>query len=84
MSLEDLRAAMKKEKLIFGTQQTIKNMKNKQTKVVFLASNCGEKIDESIHYYAKGTKIKIIKLSKPRSEISIFCKKNFPVSVISY
>ncbi len=84
MSLQDLKDAMKKKKLVFGARQAIKNLKNGKTKVVFLASNCGKEIEESINHYAKISKAKIIKLDKPRSEISVFCKKNFSVSVISY
>lgn len=84
MSLQDLKDAMKKKKLVFGARQAIKNLKNGKTKVVFLASNCSDSIEESINHYAKLSKAKIIKLDKPRSEISVFCKKNFSVSVISY
>jgi ribosomal protein L30E len=84
MSLQDLRDAMKKEKLVFGTAQTIKNLKKGTTKKIFLASNCGDEIENNIKHYAKMNKIEVIKLDKPRAEISVFCRKNFPVSVISY
>jgi len=84
MSLENLKSAIKQHKLVFGNNNTIRNIKNSKTKVVFLANNCGKEIEDNIVYYAKVAKVKVIKLDKPRSEISVFCKKNFPVSVISY
>jgi ribosomal protein L30E len=84
MSLQTLKDAMKKEKLIFGSKSTLRNMKKGTTKQIFLANNCGEEIEKSIEYYSKFSKVKISKINKPRSEMSILCKKNFPVSVISY
>jgi|TARA_Y100000310_G_scaffold234435_1_gene237376 ribosomal protein L30E len=84
MSLQELKDAMKKEKLVFGSNSTLRNMKKGKTKQIFLANNCGKDIAESIEYYSKFSKVKISKINKPRSEISILCKKNFPVSVISY
>ncbi len=83
MSLEELRSAMKTKKLVFGANKTIKNLKAAKTKTVFLASNCSKDIEDNIIHYAKMSDAKIIKLDKARSEISVFCKKNFPVSVIS-
>ncbi|MBT6402319.1 50S ribosomal protein L30e, partial [Candidatus Woesearchaeota archaeon] len=53
MSLQDLKDAMKTQKLVFGARQAIKNLKNGKTKVIFLANNCGEDIQESIDHYAK-------------------------------
>ena len=84
MSLQELKDAMKKEKLLFGSKSTLRNIKKGKTKQVFLANNCGEEIEKSIEYYSKLSKIKVSKINKPRSEISILCKKNFSVSVISY
>ena len=84
MSLEELKTALKKEKLVFGSNQTISNIKNNNTKVVFLAKNCKPEIKENITHYTDQTKIKVITINKPRGEISVFCKKNYPVSVISY
>tara|TARA_Y100000310_G_scaffold302396_1_gene339688 strand:+ start:418 stop:672 length:255 start_codon:yes stop_codon:yes gene_type:complete len=84
MSLQELKDAMKKEKLLFGSKSTIRNIKKGKTKQIFLANNCGEEIEKNIEYYSKLSKIKVSKIDKPRSEISILCKKNFPVSVISY
>jgi|TARA_Y100000310_G_C20355060_1_gene656233 ribosomal protein L30E len=84
MSLDDLKTALKKEKLVFGSNQAIKNIKNEKTKVVFLASNCEKEIEENIKHYTNQTNIKVITINKQKSEISVFCKKNYPVSVISY
>jgi large subunit ribosomal protein L30e len=84
MSLEELKKALKKEKLIFGANQTIRNLKNGKTKVIFLANNCSEEIKKNIKYYVDLSKAKIIDLDKSKNELSVFCKKGYPISVISY
>ncbi len=84
MSLAELKKVLKKEKLIFGANQTIRNLKNKKTKTVFLAKNCSDEIRKSIEYYADLAKVKVINLDKSKDELSVFCKKGYPISVISY
>lgn len=84
MSLAELKEALKKEKLIFGASQTIRNLKNKKIKTVFLAKNCSDEIKKSIEYYAELAKVKVINLDKSKNELSVFCKKGYPISVISY
>jgi large subunit ribosomal protein L30e len=84
MSLADLKKALKEEKIAFGANQAIRNLKNGKTKVIFLANNCSDKIRKNIEYYANLSKAKIIDLDKSKNELSVFCKKGYPISVISY
>tara|TARA_Y100000310_G_C20701659_1_gene830559 strand:- start:2364 stop:2618 length:255 start_codon:yes stop_codon:yes gene_type:complete len=84
MSLDNLKKVLGKEKLVFGSRQTIRNLKNSKTKIIFLASNCSNDAKESIKYYAGLAKADITELKQTRHELSVFCKKNYPLGVISY
>lgn len=84
MSLEKLKKALKEEqKLIFGSKETLKNIKLGRVKIVFLANNCPEEVRDSIIYYSKISKIEVIELNLPNDELAMVCKKNYPISVIS-
>jgi len=84
MSLAELRKVLKTEKVIFGANETIKNLKNGKVKRVFIANNCPEEIKKDLEYYCKISKVEIVELNQPNDEVALICKKNFPVSVISY
>tara|TARA_Y100000310_G_scaffold305179_1_gene345047 strand:+ start:570 stop:824 length:255 start_codon:yes stop_codon:yes gene_type:complete len=84
MSIQELREALKTETIFFGTNSTIKNLKNGKLKVVMVSKNCNSKTLEDIEYYAKIGKVKVIKLNQPSDEIALICKKAYPISVLSY
>ena len=84
MSLAILKEALLKEKPLFGTNQTLKNLKKGKTKTIFLAADCNEETKKTILYYSTITKTDIHHLTQKSHELSHICKKNFPISVISY
>lgn len=84
MSLNELNGILKKEKLVFGSERTLKLLKNEKLKKIFLASNCKEDIKEEIKKYAKIFNVEVIELESPNDEIGVLCKKPFSVSVLSY
>ncbi len=81
MSIAKLKKALKEQKVIFGTQRTLKNIKIGYTKVVFLASNCQETIKKEIKSYKN---IEIIELKIPNDEVAMICKRPHNISVLSY
>lgn len=81
MSIPKLKKAIKEQKLIYGTQKTLKNLKLGLAKVVFLASNCPENIKKEIKSYSD---VEIIDLTIPNDEIAMICKRPHPISVLSY
>lgn len=81
MSIAKLKKAIKEEKLIYGTNQTLKNLKLGITKVVFLASNCPETTKKIVKGYGN---VEIIELNVPNDEIAMICKRPHPISVLSY
>jgi ribosomal protein L30E len=84
MSLELLRKALKEEKLVYGERQTLKLIKLGKTQTVFLAKNCKPSIRETINEYSKHTELNIVELDVDATEIGTICKKEFPISVLSY
>lgn len=84
MSLTELRTALKEKTITFGTEKTLKMLRNGKAKKVFLASNCPEDSKQTITYYAKMKKIEVINLKLPNDEIGLTCKKPFGISVLCY
>jgi len=84
MSLTELKKALKEKTISFGTQNTIKRLKNKDVKKVFLASNCPDDVKDTIKRYAKMNKVDIVNLKQPNDEIGLTCKKQFGISVLCY
>ena len=84
MSLEELRKVLNEKKVIFGSERTLKMLKNGKLNAVYVASNCQTKIKEDIKYYAKLSNVNVIELEQANDELGVICKKPFSVSVISY
>ncbi len=81
---DELKKALKENKLILGLRETMKKLKNGEVKVVLLASNCAKNIKEEIEYLANLNKVKVVQLDIPSDEVGMVCKKQYGVSVLSY
>ncbi|RME55351.1 hypothetical protein D6777_00825 [Candidatus Woesearchaeota archaeon] len=84
MSLNELKSAIKEQKLTYGTRETLKKLKNSEAKVVFLASNAPQDVVETVLHYASLSDVKVIELDIPDEEVGILCKRRHPVAVLSY
>lgn len=84
MSLEELRRALKEEKVVFGTKETLRNLKKGKLKKVFVSGNCPKNLRDDIKHFSKIAKIDVVELTQPDDELALLCKKNFSVSVLSY
>lgn len=80
--LKAIRENLKTDKLIIGTERTLKLLRLNKLDKVFLSSNTPKDVEEDLVYYGKLTETKIIKLTIPNFELGTFCKKEFPISVI--
>ncbi len=83
-NVDDIKKKIKEEKVIIGTERTIKVLKLGKVEKVFLTSNCPSDVKEDIEHYAKLAKIKVVKLKQPNVELGVICKKPFPISVLSF
>lgn len=84
MSLTTLREALRAQKLTFGARETLRRVKMGKTKVVFLAKDCRDDVRKTLSYYSTLEKLEIVQMEQGSREIAQLCKKNFPVSVLSY
>ncbi|MAF51359.1 MAG: hypothetical protein CMH64_04690 [Nanoarchaeota archaeon] len=79
--MKELTDALKKEKkIIFGTDRTMKLLKNKKLSKVFIASNCKDK--EDFEHYCKINETELIELDMKNKEVGVFCKKLFFISAV--
>jgi ribosomal protein L30E len=84
MSLEELRKALKEKTITFGTEKTLKLLRNGKIKKVFISSNCSDPVKQTIKHYAKMNNIEVVQLELPNDEIGLACKKPFSISVFCY
>ena len=83
MTVEDLRNALKSEKVTFGSKEVLRKLRTGEVKQVFLSSTCADVTRATIKRYASLKKVQVVELSIPSSEVALLCKKNFPVGVLS-
>jgi len=84
MSLTALKKALKEKTITFGTEKTLKMLRNGKAKKVFLSLNCPEDVKETILRYAKLNSVEVVNLKLPNDEIGLTCKKPFSISVLCY
>jgi len=83
MSVSELKKDIRKEGIIFGTERTIKALKNGKLEKIYISSNCRKDVREDILYYAKLSGTKVIELETDNKETATICKKPFNISVLS-
>jgi large subunit ribosomal protein L30e len=81
--MKELADALKTESLVYGSERTLKLLKNGKLGKVFVASNCREDIKESLKHNAKIVNVDVVEVKMKNSELGVFCKKPFYVSVVS-
>jgi len=80
--MDDIKLGLKNDKLIIGTKQTIKALRNVTVNKILLAQNCPSIIEEDITYYAGLVDVPVEKLAIACDELGTQCKKPFLVSVV--
>jgi large subunit ribosomal protein L30e len=78
----EIRALLADNKLIIGTERTLKLLKQGKLKQVFLAANCADSTKEDILHYSKLTKTTVKELAYPSEELGVVCKKLHSISVL--
>ena len=79
----EIKKLLKEKKLVIGTERTLKNLKLGRVDKVIVTSNCPEKLQKDIKYYAGLGKAEVIKVKYPNEELGIMCRKPFAISVLS-
>ncbi len=79
--LQELKANVQEKKAVIGTERVLKKLRGKSLRKVFLASNCPDDIKEEVQQYASLAGVPAVVLEQNNSELGVFCKKRFMVSV---
>ena len=79
----EIKKMLKEKNLVIGTERTIKNLKLGKVDKVVVTSNCPEKVQKDIEYYAALGKAEVVKIKYPNEELGIICKKPFAISALS-
>ena len=81
--IDEIKKLAKEGKLIIGTDVTLKKLRAGKIKRIWLSSNVPTKLKEEILKYAKLAEAVVLDVSLPNDELSVLCKKQFPVSIVS-
>lgn len=82
--MSKLQDVLKKEKLIYGTEKTLKLLRNGKVKLIFLANNVKDDVKAEIEHLAKLGNVEVVHLKIPNTEVGVVCKKPFAISVLCY
>ena len=81
-NLGDIKKNLKTDKLVLGTERTVKLMKQGKLSKIFACANTEKSSFEDLENYSKLASVQLVKLEVPNDELGIICKKPFPISVI--
>ena len=78
----DLKKALIANKLIFGTEETMKKLRLGKITKVYLSSNVDQTTKTDVTRICTLTNIPCIELTQTNDEIGVLCKKSFAISVV--
>ncbi len=81
--IEDLRNALKENKVILGSKRTIKYLKLGNVKMIVIANNCPENVKKDLEHYTKLTGIKLENFDGTAKQLGIFCGKPFSIATLA-
>ena len=81
--LNEINKLIKANRLIVGTENTLKKLKANKLEKVWLSSNIPSSLKEDMEGYGNMNNVVIVSLSVPNDELGVYCKKQFSVSVVS-
>ena len=84
--VEGIVAELKKltasEKLVFGSERTIKMLRDGKISKVYFSSNCDEAKKETVMHLCKIGNVSVEQLDKSSEDIGVICRKPFSISII--
>jgi len=78
-SIEELKKIAEQNKIIFGSSEIVRKIKQGKIQKVFLASNVPQEIEEDIEHNAAISKTDIEKITIPNYELGMVFKRAHPV-----
>jgi large subunit ribosomal protein L30e len=80
---EDLREALKENKVILGTDRTVKCLKLGKVKMIVMASNCPDDVRKDLEQYTKLGEVKLEKFDGTAKQLGVFCGKPFSIATLA-
>lgn len=81
---QEIRKILGTDKLIIGTDRTVKALRAAALKKVVIASNCPDSTVEEITNLTTLNKVELVKATETNEELGVVCKKPFRVSVLGF
>ena len=79
----EIKELIEQDKLIIGTDLTLKNLKMNKIKKVFLTSNVDESVAEKIKHYCSINEVEYVEIPQTNEDLGVMCKKPFNISILS-
>lgn len=77
--ITDLKKYVKEDKLVLGTDKTLKLLKTGGVAQLFRASNCPEDLKSDVDHYAKLASVEVVDVPLSNEELGTICKKPFSI-----
>jgi large subunit ribosomal protein L30e len=81
-NIQELKKELNTDKILIGTDRTLKSLKQGNVIKVYLSNNVAEEVKQDIEYYAGLSKVELVSLPFPNDELGAVCKKPFSISVV--
>jgi len=78
----ELQKLLVEGKLVFGSKETLKLLREGKAKKVFVSSNCKESVKEDVERYCSLGGVECVGLEQAADEVGTLCRKPFSISVI--
>ncbi len=80
--IEEIKKNLNTDKMLIGTNETLRALRRGKISKVFVASNCEPETKHALEHYTEMQKIPLVELEVPNKEIGVVCRKQFSISVI--
>lgn len=78
----EIKKLFEQDKLVIGTDETLKGIRAGKIKRVFLSSNASPETKASIERFCSINQVDSVEIDQSSEEVGTLCKKPFAVSVI--
>ncbi|MBN2202846.1 MAG: 50S ribosomal protein L30e [Candidatus Aenigmarchaeota archaeon] len=81
--MKELKDALKENKVVMGTDRTMKSVKLGKAETVVLASNCPDDVRKDLEKYTKLSGIKLENFEGTAKQLGVFCGKPFSIASLA-
>ncbi len=81
-SASEVKKLMGTSKLVLGSDETIKLLRQGKLARVFVSTNCSPQVKSDIEQACKVAGIDVVEINQSSDEIGVLCKKPFAISVV--